>query len=145
MVIRVGVILPVTRIERVGQVGPKMRSGMRSSGNRLLAPKWDSTKYRVRSHLFRAWTACAILAAYVYGWLYVPEMLTWWKRTTTTLIERTCDHMPYPWGDRIEATIGNFGLWVQITLAIVAFRILVWIVISAMRRMGGGRALMDKI
>ena len=116
-----------------------MRSGMRSSGNRLLAPKWDSTKYRVRSHLFRAWTACAILAAYVYGWLYVPEMLTWWKRATMTIIERACDHLPYPWGDRIEATIGNFGLWVQITLAIVAFRILVWIVISALRRMGSLR------
>jgi len=76
------------------------------------------------------------LAAYVYGWLYVPEMLTWWKRTTTAIIESACDHLPYPWGDRIEATIGNFGLWVQITLAIVAFRILVWFVISALRRMG---------
>ena len=96
-------------------------------------------EYRVRSHLFRAWTACAILAAYVYGWLYVPETLTWWKRTTTTIIEDACDHLPYPWGDRIEATIGNFGLWVQITLAIVAFRILVWIVISALRRMGSLR------
>ena len=104
-----------------------------------MAPKWDSTKYQVRSHLFRAWTACAILAAYVYGWLYVPEMLTWWKRTTTKIIEGVCDHIPYPWGDRIEATIGNFGLWVQITLAIVVFRILIWIVISAMRRMGSLR------
>ena len=95
-----------------GTSGVKMRSGVRSSGNQPLAPKWDSTKYRIRSHLFRAWTACAILAAYVYGWLYVPEMLTWWKRTTTTIIEGACDHLPYPWGDRIEATIGNFGLWV---------------------------------
>ena len=42
--------------------------------------------------------------------------------------------MPYPWGDRIEATLGNFGLWVQITLAIIAFRILMWLVISAVRR-----------
>jgi hypothetical protein len=106
-------------------------------GNQPLAPKWDSTKYRVRSHLFRAWTACAILAAYVYGWLYVPAMLTWWKRTTTKIIEGTCDHLPHPWGDRIEATIGNFGLWVQITLAIVAFRILMWIVIPALQWMGG--------
>jgi hypothetical protein len=114
-------------------------TGLRSSGNQPLATKLDRTKYRVRSHLFRAWTACAILAAYVYGWLYVPEMLTWWKRTTTKIIEGICDHIPYPWGDRIDATIGNFGLWVQITLAIVVFRILIWIVISAMRRMGSMR------
>src|ERR1700727_3589517 len=84
-------------------------TGLRSSGNQPLATKLDRTKYRVRSHLFRAWTACAILAAYVYGWLYVPEMLTWWKRTTTKIIEGVCDHIPYPWGDRIEATIGTLA------------------------------------
>ena len=88
----------------------------------------------MRSQFFRAWTAGAVLAAYAYGWLYLPEMLTWWKRTTTTIIERGCDLLPYPWGDRIEATLGNFGLWVQITLAVVAFRILVWLVISVLQR-----------
>jgi hypothetical protein len=70
----------------------------------------------------------AVLAGYMYGWLYVPELLTWWKRTTTDLIEAGCGLLPYPWGDRIEATLGNFGLWVQITLAIVVFRILMWLV-----------------
>ena len=99
-----------------------------------MAPSWNSTKERVRSHVFRAWTACVILVAYVYGWLYVPEMLTWWKRRTTTIIEAGCDLLPYPWGDRIEATLGNFGLWVQITLAIIVFRILMWLVILALRR-----------
>jgi hypothetical protein len=84
----------------------------------------------VRSHVFRVWTACAILAAYVYGWLYVPELLTWWKRATTSVIETGCGLLPYPWDDRVEVTLGNFGLWVQITLAIVVFRILVWLVIS---------------
>ena len=88
----------------------------------------------MRSHIFRLWTACAVLAAYVYGWLYVPEWLTWWKRTTTAAIEDGCSLLPYPWGDRIEATLGNFGLWVQITLAIVVFRILMWLVISVVRR-----------
>ncbi len=97
--------------------------------------QWDSTRARVRSHLFRAWTAIAVLAGYVYAWVYVPEALTWWKRSTTAAIEATCDVLPYPWGDRIEATIGNFGLWVQITIGIVAFRILVWLL------MAGGRAV----
>jgi hypothetical protein len=88
----------------------------------------------VRNHVFRLWTAGAVLAAYVYAWLYVPEMLTWWKRTSTTLIEAGCGLLPYPWGDRIESTIGNFGLWVQITLAIVTFRILIWLVMTGLRR-----------
>jgi hypothetical protein len=95
---------------------------------------WEGTKARVRSHIFRLWTACAVLAAYVYGWLYVPEWLTWWKRTTAAFIEDGCGLLPYPWGDRIEATLGNFGLWVQITLAIIVFRILMWLVISLVRR-----------
>lgn len=91
---------------------------------------WDNTKTKVRGHVFRIWTACAILAAYVYGWVYVPELLTWWKRATTSVIEAGCGLLPYPWNDRIEATLGNIGLWVQITLAIVVFRILVWFVMS---------------
>jgi hypothetical protein len=79
----------------------------------------------------------AILAGYVYAWLYIPETLTWWKRTTGSLIESGCELLPYPWGDRIEATLGNFGIWVQITLAIVAFRILMWLFISTPRLIFG--------
>lgn len=94
---------------------------------------------RVRSHVFRMWTALAVLAGYIYGWLYVPEILTWWKRMTTSAIEAGCDLLPYPWGDRIEATLGNFGLWVQITLAIIAFRILMWLVMSTLRLLWGTR------
>jgi hypothetical protein len=105
---------------------------------------WNSTKLWLRSQFFRLWTAVAVLGAYAYGWIYLPETLTWWKRTTTAMIERGCDLLPYPWGDRVEATLGNFGLWVQITLAIVAFRILVWLAMSIvqrmwMRRKGGPR------
>ncbi len=95
--------------------------------------RWDSTRARIRSHLFRVWTAIAVLAGYVYAWVYVPEALTWWKRSTTAAIEAMCDLLPYTWGDRLEATIGNFGLWVQITIGIVAFRILVWLVIAGTR------------
>jgi len=98
-----------------------------------LARAWDNAKAGMRRHVFRTWTACAVLAAYVYGWVYVPELLTWWKRVTAGVIEAGCGLLPYPWNDRIEATLGNFGLWVQITLAILAFRLLVWLVMSALR------------
>nr|WP_294507439.1 hypothetical protein [uncultured Rhodopila sp.] len=99
-----------------------------------MGTSWNSTRDWLRSQFFRLWTAAAVLAAYAYGWLYFPEILTWWKRATTSMIERGCGLLPYPWGDRVEATLGNFGLWVQITLAIVAVRILAWLVISALRR-----------
>ena len=83
------------------------------------------------------WTALAVLIGYVYGWLYRPEALTWWKRTTTSLIQAACGLLPYPWGDRIESTLGDFGLWVQITLAIIAFRIAMWLVMTASRLLFG--------
>jgi hypothetical protein len=99
-----------------------------------LGNSWNSTKVWLRSQVFRVWTAGAVLAAYAYGWIYLPETLTWWKRTTTMMIERGCDLLPYPWGDRLEATLGNFGLWVQITLAIIAFRIVVWLAMWVLQR-----------
>jgi hypothetical protein len=105
-----------------------------------LEPTWRT---RLRSHFFRVSTAGAILAAYIYGFFDAPEVLTWWKRTTTGLIESGCNLLPYPWGDRIEATLGNFGLWVQITLAIIALRILLWLLISLLRRIRRPRSLRD--
>jgi hypothetical protein len=100
-----------------------------------LRPLSDTTRTRIRSHVFRVWTACAILAAYIYAWFDVPELLTWWKRTTEAAIEGACSLLPYPWNDRIEATLGNIGMWVQITLAIIAFRILVWVAMVVVRAM----------
>lgn len=95
----------------------------------------------LRSHVFRIWTAAAVLAAYAYAWVDRPELLTWWKRTTERAIEWACGLLPYPWNDRVEATLGNFGLWVQITLAIIAFRIAASLLAGAVRAIiGRGRA-----
>ena len=79
----------------------------------------------MRVQFFRFWTALVVLGAYGYFWLNTPEYLTWWKRTVNTLIEKGCDMLSYPWGDRIESTVGNFGIWVQITLAILIFRAII--------------------
>ncbi len=122
----------------VDRAGKSAQGEVGASGQgSTLNSSWNKARERLLGHLFRAWTACAVLAAYVFGWLYAPEILTWWKRTTTGLIEAGCDLLPYPWGDRIEATVGNFGLWVQITLAIVALRILVSLAMLAVRRVWG--------
>ena len=90
----------------------------------------------IRVQVFRFWTAVAVLGAYGYLWVNNPDLLTWWKRTVETLIESSCDKLPYPWGDRIESTLGNFGIWVQITLAILLFRAIIGVllVLHRMRR-----------
>ena len=74
---------------------------------------------------FRVWTALFILV--LFGWaLYAsPEITQWWKRTVDWMVRVGCDQLPYPWGARIESTLGNFGLWVQVALAIFLFRAIV--------------------
>lgn len=97
-------------------------------------PRWHNAKVRLRSHIFRFWTAMAVLAGFLYGLIYAPEWLTWWKRATEDAVHTICTLLPYPWGDRVEATLGNFGLWVQITLAIIGFRIVMWLFVVCGRR-----------
>ena len=87
----------------------------------------------MRVQFFQFWTALVVLGAYGYFWLNTPEYLTWWKRTVNTLIEKGCDMLSYPWGDRIKSTVGNFGIWVQITLAILIFRTIIGTVLILIR------------
>lgn len=90
-------------------------------------------------HLFRVWTALATLAAFVLGFLYKPEWLTWWLRTTMNAIEKTSAALPYPWGDRLEVALRGIGgsFWIQITLAIIIVRLAAWLIAYCWRR---GRA-----
>ena len=89
----------------------------------------------LRVQLFRLWTALVVLGACGYLWLYRPEYPTWWKRNIDALIEGGSSQIPYPWGDRIETTIGNFGIWVQLTLAILIFRAVIGILLLLIRAM----------
>jgi hypothetical protein len=86
-----------------------------------------------RVQFFRLWTAVVVLGTYVYLWLDKPDYLSWWKRSVDALIERGSAQVPYPWGDRIESTIGNFGIWIQVTLAILVFRIAIGILLLCIR------------
>jgi hypothetical protein len=56
----------------------------------------------VLTHLFRIWTALITLTGIGWSFLYKPEWLTWWLRTTMASIEKVCALLPYPWGDRVE-------------------------------------------
>jgi hypothetical protein len=84
-------------------------------------------------HFFRFWTALAVAGSFGYFWVNKPEYLTWWKRSTDALIEAGCGMLPYPWGDRIESTIGDFGVWVQLTLAILAARVILSLLMIVLR------------
>ncbi len=55
------------------------------------------------------------------------EYLTWWKRGISDLVESAlAPNFSYPWGATAsETTIGNFGIWVKLTPAILALRIVV--------------------
>ena len=74
-----------------------------------------------------------VLVSFGYLWLYKPEYLTWWKRSVDALIEGGSSQLPYPWGDRIESTLGNFGIWVQLTLAILVLRAAVGLLLLSIR------------
>jgi hypothetical protein len=87
----------------------------------------------LRVQFFRLWTALVVLGTCIYFWLYKPEYLTWWKRSTDELVEVGSSQLPYPWGDRLESTIGNFGIWVQLTAAILIFRAILGILLLMIR------------
>ena len=92
----------------------------------------------LRVQFFRFWTAAVVLGTYGYLWLNKPEYLSWWKRSVDSLIETSSAQLPYPWGDRVESTIGNFGLWVQVTLAILIFRAVVGLLLLLIRMKSRG-------
>ena len=82
-----------------------------------------------RTHVFRTWTAIAALLVLAAAFLFSPELLTWYLRTTMGLIEKGSDLLPYPWGDRIEIVSKSIGghVWFQVALAIIAVRVAAWI------------------
>src|ERR1700687_6279154 len=96
-----------------------------------------------RVHAFRAWTALVTIILRGLCFLYRPELLTWYLRTTMGLIEMASGLLPYPWGDRIEIGLRGIGgsFWFQIALAIVLVRVVAWITAVCWRRRRSKRRL----
>jgi hypothetical protein len=90
-------------------------------------------------HFFRFWTAAAVIVLFGLGFWYAPEILTWWQRTVMRMINDGSGLLPYPWSDRVQFIMINLGasIWLQITAAIVLFRVLLWPIALWIRR---GRA-----
>jgi len=56
-------------------------------------------------HLTRLWTALFTLAGLGAAFVYKPEWLTLYLRTTMTAIETGAAALPYPWGDRLRGSL----------------------------------------
>jgi len=89
-----------------------------------------------RVHVFRTWTALVTILLLGLCFIYRPELLTWYLRTTMGYIEITTGLLPYPWADRIEIALKSIGghIWFQITLAIILVRVVAWIPAICWRR-----------
>src|SRR5258706_8524777 len=60
-------------------------------------------------HLTRLWTALFALAGLGAAFVYKPDWLTLYLRTTMTAIETGAAALPYPWGDRLEVILRGIG------------------------------------
>lgn len=107
-----------------------MQLPLEPSRERSAGAKW------ILTHFFRTWTALVTLVAFGAGFLYKPEWLTWWLRTTMSGIEKGSALLPYPWGDRFEVALRGIGgsFWIQITLAILIVRVFMSLIAYAWRR-----------
>ena len=88
-----------------------------------------------RVHTFRTTTALVTIVLLGLCFYYRPDLLTWWLRSTMGLIETGSGLLPYPWGDRIEVALRAIGgsFWFQITLAIIAVRLIAWLIAVSWR------------
>jgi integrase len=84
----------------------------------------------ILTHLTRLWTALFTLAGLGAAFVYKPEWVTLYLRTTMTAIETGAAALPYPWGDRLEVILRGIGgsVWMQFAFAIVVVRVAVWLI-----------------
>ena len=82
------------------------------------------------THLTRAWTAALTLAGLGAAFVYRPELVTLYLRTSMKAIEAGMAALPYPWGDRLEVILKGIGgsVWMQFAFAIIVVRVIVWLI-----------------
>ena len=90
----------------------------------------SAMKRWILTHVTRMWTALFTLASLGAAFVYKPEFLTLYLRTTMTAIETGTAALPYPWGDRLEVVLRGIGgsVWMQFAFAIVVVRVIVWLI-----------------
>src|SRR5674476_175797 len=72
----------------------------------------SARKRWILTHVTRVWTALFTLASLGAAFVYKPEFLTLYLRTTMTAIETGTAALPYPWGDRLEVLARHW--WIDL-------------------------------
>jgi hypothetical protein len=92
-----------------------------------------------RVQFFKLWTAAAVIILFGLAFWYAPELLTWWQRNILRMIENGSYLLSYPWNNRVEYILINFGasIWLQFVLAIFLLRILMSPVARWLKRSRG--------
>jgi hypothetical protein len=109
----------------------RLRSGLRRQSAEIT--NWTRVQF------FRFWTAAAVIIMFGLAFWYAPELLTWWQKTVLRMIENGSHFLPYPWSNRVEYIMINFGasIWLQFLLAIFLLRVLMSPVTRWWRRSKG--------
>jgi hypothetical protein len=102
--------------------------------------RYSGLRHHAKVHSFRLFTV--VLAWICIGAAFYerPELLTGLQRAIQHGMEIIGDTIPPPWGPRIEFVFREIGgfIWLQITLIVVALRILLF-GIAAVWRMARAR------
>src|SRR5579859_5610963 len=112
-----------------------------------MLPRDDSRpgfRYHLRTHSFRVATVIVAWVLLALAFYQSPEVLTGTQRLIQRGIELVGDNIPPPWGPRIEFVFRQVGglIWLQITLLVLALRIVLSIIamiFRAARRRRAGR------
>jgi hypothetical protein len=90
------------------------------------APRYTGLRHHVKVHSFRTLTVVLAWVLIVAAFYQKPELLTGIQRAMQRGIESVGDNIPSPWGPRIEFVFREIGgfIWLQITLVVVALRLL---------------------
>jgi hypothetical protein len=91
-----------------------------------MARDYSELKRRAKVHTFRITTAIVAWILIALAFYYRPDVIKWGLRASNNGIEAVGDHLPYPWGDRIEIVLRELGgsFWLQVTAVIILLRLL---------------------
>ena len=99
--------------------------------------RYSGLRHHAKVHSFRIFTV-------ILAWIFIatafyekPELLTGIQRAIQSGMEIVGDNIPPPWGPRIEFVFREIGgfIWLQITLIVVALRVLLSAIASSWRHL----------
>jgi hypothetical protein len=88
--------------------------------------RYSGLRHHAKVHSFRIFTVVLAWICIAAAFYEKPELLTGIQRAIQRGMEIVGDNIPPPWGPRIEFVFREIGgfIWLQITLIVLALRIL---------------------